>query len=70
MRTITDGEMNTGYTDLEGRWTDGAPAYVFNPAMKTVNTGTVLYFSVKRYFFHSLSEMYEFYAIEFSLVRF
>ena len=42
IRSITDGETNTGYTDLDGLWTDGAPAYIFNPANRNVNTNCKL----------------------------
>ena len=38
IRTLTDGEQHTGVTDLDGIWTDGEPAYLFNPIQASVNT--------------------------------
>ena len=44
IRSLTDGEKNTGYTDLDGIWSDGEPAYIINVENFNMNTGTIKIF--------------------------
>ena len=37
-RSETDGELTTGYTDIDGIWTNGQPAYVLPPKQLNINT--------------------------------
>ena len=39
-RDVADGEKNTAFVDLDGRWTaDGEPAYLMPVELTTINTG-------------------------------
>ena len=42
IRSLTDGEQNTGYTDVAGIWTNGQPAYILPTTQFSVNTNCVV----------------------------
>ena len=42
VRSLTDGEKNTGYVDVAGIWTNGQPAYIFPTTQYNVNTNCVV----------------------------
>ena len=42
IRSLTDGEKNTGYTDADGIFTNGQPAYIMPQTQFNVNTNCIL----------------------------